>query len=77
MVKLDICAWCRHYNGLLDGWLPACKAFPNGFPSPKIFDPKAGVECNEGVCFEVNEKVKEEYLQVFRGNEKQQDLEDK
>lgn len=69
MVKLDICAWCKHYNGLIDGWLPACKAFPEGLPSPKIFDPKEDVECNNGVRFEVNEEMRESFMCAFHSSD--------
>lgn len=70
MVKLEICGWCKHYTEMIDGWLPACKAFPEGLPHPKLFEPKEDVECNNGVGFEVNEDMKESFLRTFHNSER-------
>ena len=69
MVKLDICGWCQHYNGLIDAWLPSCKAFPDGLPHPKEFKQIEGIECNNGISFEVNEAKHDSFMQISHNDD--------
>lgn len=67
MVLIGLCDWCIHYNGLIDGWLPCCKAFPEGLPWG--FMEKEGVECNNGFQFEVNPDKEKEFMNIHHKND--------
>jgi hypothetical protein len=51
-VRCDECVHCR--RELVDGWKPACDAFPNGTPTSYLFllDPAELPECADGIRFE-------------------------
>lgn len=56
---LDRCGWCIHIRENIDGWLPACDAFPNGIDFFTCDIP--GRDCGNGVRFEVIPEKKELY----------------
>ncbi|MDR1328604.1 MAG: glutamyl-tRNA amidotransferase [Oscillospiraceae bacterium] len=50
--RCDSCANC--HSELLDGWKPACEAFPDGIPADFYLriDPAELPECADGIGFE-------------------------
>ena len=57
MDKCDACARMR--NGLIDGWLPACEAFPDGIPGDFMLSNDARVVCGNEVGFKEKEQAEE------------------
>lgn len=55
MIKLSPCDHCKNRTGMA-GWLPSCKAFPDGIPYD-FEDEKAKElnECNNGFKYEPEE----------------------
>lgn len=53
------CDSCKHKRPKVDGWKPACDAFPEGIPSKLIVYAKKEDlnECNNGIGYEP-EKIK-------------------
>lgn len=56
MIYITPCKKCKNWIGMVDGWLPACKAFPEGMPYD-FEDEKIPemAECNNGYKYEPNE----------------------
>ncbi len=55
MIKVDYsCDRCIHaHKELLNGWKPACDAFPDGIPVSMLdVIPEKLPECNNGIRFE-------------------------
>ncbi len=47
MICIVKCADCKYIRDNIDGWLPACDAFPEGVPDDFNYgDIKEGVPCN-------------------------------
>ena len=63
MISADICAWCKHYRGLRDGWKPMCDAFPEGISCDFEADEDKG--CYEDIGFEVKEELSAQYNKIF------------
>ena len=55
MTRIDYpCDRCKYsHNELLDGWKPACDAFPDGIPVSMLHVKVEELpECNNGIKFE-------------------------
>jgi hypothetical protein len=56
MIMIDVrCDNCVHcHSDLVDGWKPACDAFPDGTPAEYrlYIDPAELPECADGIGFE-------------------------
>ncbi len=63
MLTISRCSWCNNYIGLKDGWLPACKAYPDG--QPVDFEPDYKNECNNNFGFVVKPEKKKKYNELF------------
>lgn len=52
------CGYCKHILPDIDGWIPACEAFPEGIPDEILFyaDVTKLPECNNGIKFELEEQ---------------------
>ena len=57
MIMFVACDACKHiHDELIDGWIPACDAFPRGIPKIGFMetkDQKIKEPCNNGVSFEL------------------------
>ena len=59
MILIDFdCDKCKNeHKELKDGWIPTCKAFPEGIPDEYwLGNPAKLPECNNGIKFETKEK---------------------
>ena len=45
------CDKCKNKTELIDNWLPACRAFPNGIPLDFYGNPE-GEKCNNDIGYE-------------------------
>ena len=63
MVAIDLCGFCKHYKGLIDGWLPSCDAYPDGLP--RGFESESDKKCSNEITFEVRADKKELYNEFF------------
>ena len=60
MICLHPCDECIHiHEKLVDGWKPACDAFPEGIPD-SVYEINVTKlkECNNGIKYELNPKYK-------------------
>lgn len=64
MVCVDVCGFCKHYKGKIDGWLPYCEAFPDGWP--RGFSSTPEDKCTPGISFELNENLPDHDIELFR-----------
>lgn len=64
MVCIDVCGWCKNFYGMIDGWKPSCKAYPEGQPSGFCSSRKE--MCNGDIGLEVKDEMKEEFNKLFK-----------
>lgn len=50
MVCIALCDYCKHYTEMIDGWKPACEAYPDGIKKDFYGSHK---ECANGIAFEM------------------------
>lgn len=62
-ILLDRCGWCIHIRENIDGWKPACDAFPQGIDFDVCDIP--GRDCGNVVRFEVKPEKKERYISCW------------
>ena len=63
MMILDPCSYCIHKREeLIDGWLLACEAFPDGIPTND--NPLRHTFCNGEIGFQIPESRVEEFLSI-------------
>lgn len=53
-----ICDGCKHLHEKIDGWKPACDAFPDGIPNEHALyaDREKTPVCNNGIGYESENK---------------------